>query len=221
MRADCYVEAATWLAGQKMSVRPLVETAEPLLGEFLAHSESGVLAENLVVVDSCYGALDCRSVFLSARAPREELVAAFGRCRYLAGDAEALKSIDELVGPRLERGYLENVALRVRTELSPEGVEGFCGQNSEELAGTLRKARNLAVRSVFLPLDSTGDLCAQVRDAFSLVKKLRSDLPCMLHSFCLEGVLEPLAKGDADLLNTVRMIASLNDTSLYAQFFVA
>ena len=72
-----------------------------------------------------------------------------------------------------------------------------------------------------MPLDSSGDLCLQVRDAFSLVKKLRSDLPCMLHSFCLEGVLEPLAAGNAELLNTVRMVAALNDTSLYARFYIA
>ena len=43
----------------------------------------------------------------------------------------------------------------------------------------------------------------------------------MLHAFCLEGVLEPLAAGDPELLKAVRMVASLNDTSLYAHFFVS
>ena len=33
--------------------------------------------------------------------------------------------------------------------------------------------------------------------------------------------LEPLARGDAELLQTLTMLASLNDTSLYATFFIS
>lgn len=221
VRVERYVEAAEWLAEQQVGVCPLIETNELLPSGFLAGRESGILTQNLVAIDACHNAFDPHGVFLSARAPQEELEAAFGRCRYLASDADELKAIDELAGPRLQRGYLENVALRVLAEYSPREAGGFCTKDSEELARLLRKARNLAVRGVFVPLDPIGDLCSQVREAFSLVKKLRSDLPCMLHSFCLEGVLEPLAAGDAELLNTVRMIAALNDTSLYARFFIA
>jgi hypothetical protein len=43
----------------------------------------------------------------------------------------------------------------------------------------------------------------------------------MLHAFCFEGLLEPLAQGDTELLQTIRMLASLNDTSLYASFFIS
>lgn len=46
-------------------------------------------------------------------------------------------------------------------------------------------------------------------------------MPCMLHAFCFEGLLEPLTQGDAELLQTLKMLASLNDTSLYASFFIS
>ena len=77
------------------------------------------------------------------------------------------------------------------------------------------------MRALFLPFDLTGDLSRQSKDAFSLVKKIRSDMPCMLHAFCFEGLLEPLAQGDTKLRQTLRMLASLNDTSLYATFFIS
>lgn len=221
VRAECYAKTATWLAEQQVGAVPLIETDGPFPKEFLDGGQCGILTHSPDVIDTCRDSFDPRGVFLSARAPQEGLEAAFGRCRYLVSDAHELKAIDELAGPRLQRGYLENVALRVRAEYSPREAGGFCTKDSEELASLLRKARNLAVRGVFVPLDSSGDLCLQVRDAFSLVKKLRSDLPCMLHSFCLEGVLEPLAAGNAELLNTVRMVAALNDTSLYARFYIA
>ena len=73
----------------------------------------------------------------------------------------------------------------------------------------------------FLPFDQSGDLSRQAKDAFRLVKKIRSDLPCVLHTFCFEGLLAPVAAGDAELLHTIRMLASLNDTSLYATFFIS
>lgn len=42
----------------------------------------------------------------------------------------------------------------------------------------------------------------------------------------LDGVpaaeeLEPLAQGDTELRQTLKMLASLNDTSLYASFFIS
>ena len=77
------------------------------------------------------------------------------------------------------------------------------------------------MRALFLSFDPESDLSRQSKDAFSLVKKIRSDLPCMLHAFCFEGLLEPVAQGDEELLQTLRMLASLNDTSLYASFFIS
>ena len=37
----------------------------------------------------------------------------------------------------------------------------------------------------------------------------------------IRTLLERLAQGDTELLQTIRMLASLNDTSLYASFFIS
>lgn len=142
---------------------------------------------------------------------------AHGRCRYLAEDAESVRKLDALTAPLLPEGYLEDIAIRVY----PNGGGEFTAQNIPTFARLIRRTDNLAVRALFLPFDQSGDLSRQAKDAFSLVKKIRSDLPCMLHAFCFEGLLKPLAQGDTELLQTLRMLASLNDTSLYASFFIS
>lgn len=142
---------------------------------------------------------------------------AHGHCRYLAETPEELQKLDSLTTPFLPEGYLEDIAIRVY----PLGGGAFTAENIPEFGRLIRRTDNLAVRALFLPFDQSGDLSRQAKDAFSLVKKIRSDLPCMLHAFCFEGLLEPLAQGDTELLQTLRMLASLNDTSLYASFFIS
>ena len=117
----------------------------------------------------------------------------------------------------MQEGYLEDIAIRVW----PNGGGAFTAENIPEFARLIRRTDNLAVRALFLPFDQSHNLSRQAKDAFSLVKKIRSDLPCMLHAFCFEGLLTPLAQGDTELLHTLKMLASLNDTSLYAAFFIS
>lgn len=211
--------AARWLAGQEMMPQALlrldgVPAAEELAA--LAEYGCGVLTGSGAVVTACAG-LDPRAVFLSAAASEDELRAAHGRCRYLAEMPEELQKLDALVGPLLPEGYLEDIAIRVW----PEGGGAFTAENIPVFARLIRRTDNLAVRALFLPFDQSGDLSRQAKDTFSLVKKIRSDLPCMLHAFCFEGLLEPLAQGDTELRQTLKMLASLNDTSLYASFFIS
>lgn len=142
---------------------------------------------------------------------------AHGHCRYLAETPEELQKLDSLTTPFLPEGYLEDIAIRVY----PLGGGAFAAANIPEFGRLIRRTDHLAVRALFLPFDQSGDLSRQAKDAFSLVKKIRSDLPCMLHAFCFEGLLKPLAQGDTELLQTLRMLASLNDTSLYASFFIS
>lgn len=219
MKKQDFMDAARWLADQKLPVFPLLRadgdpdcTPAGLAGTLCA----GVLTDSISGVDACTG-LDPRAVFLSAGASREELRSAHGRCRYLANDPEELQKLDTLVPPLLPDGYLEEIAVRVW----PQGGGAFSAENLPTLARRIRRAEHLAVRALFLPFDPGGELSRQAKDAFSLVKKIRADMPCMLHAFCFEGVLEPLARGDAELLRTIEMLASLNDTSLYATFFLS
>lgn len=217
MEKQIWIQAAQWLSEQELAVQPLISLSdmpEDALQAALSQVQGGVLAGGADAVNGCR-ALDARSVFLSAGAPEDELRAAHGRCRYLAQTPDEIRKLDALVGPFLPEGYLEDIAIRVW----PNGG-AFTAENIPEFARLIRRTDNLAVRALFLPLDPDGDLSRQAKDAFSLVKKIRSDLPCMLHAFCLEGLLEPLMQGDTELLHTLKMLASLNDTSLYAAFFI-
>ena len=219
MNAQEFMKAAEWLAAQELSLYPLLTTDEAPTGEVLRvleRSHAGLLTRSAAAVSACAG-FDPRTLFLSASAPDDALSAAHGRCRYLAETADELRRLDALTAPLLPEGYLEDIAVRVW----PDGGGEFTAQSIPAFARLIRRTDNLAVRALFLPFDRNGDLSRQAKDAFSLVKKIRSDLPCMLHAFCFEGLLEPLAQGDTDLLHTLKMLSSLNDTSLYAVFFLS
>lgn len=213
------IHAASWHTTEELMLRPLVQldgipTSEEQ--QVLEKTESGILTADATIVADC-GNLDPRSIFLSASAPEKELLAAHRHCRYLAENPEEIRILDALVGLHLPEGYLEEIAIRV----DPTGYRAFTPDNIQTFARLIRRTDNLAVRAIFLPFDLNGDLSRQAKDAFSLVKKIRSELPCMLHAFCFEGLMKPLMQGDTELLHTLRMLASLNDTSLYASFFIS
>lgn len=219
MEKQQWIQAAQWLSEQEIPVQPLLtlsDAPDAALQAALSQVPCGVLAGTSAAVAGC-GIPDARSVFLCASAPECALRAAHGRCRYLAQTPDEIRTLDALVGPFLPEGYLEDIAIRV----FPNGGGAFTAENIPEFARLIRRTDNLAVRALFLPFDRSGDLSRQAKDAFRLVKKIRSDLPCMLHAFCLEGLLEPLYQGDAELLHTLNMLASLNDTSFYAAFFIS
>lgn len=219
MNHQTWIQAAQWLSEQEIAIQPILtlsDAPDEVLQAALLQAPASVLAASAAAVVGC-GISDARSVFLSASAPEEELRAAHGHCRYLAETPEEIRKLDALTGPFLQEGYLEDIAIRVW----PNGGGAFTAENIPEFARLIRRTDNLAVRALFLPFDQSHNLSRQAKDAFSLVKKIRSDLPCMLHAFCFEGLLTPLAQGDTGLLHTLKMLASLNDTSLYAAFFIS
>ena len=219
MEQQTWIRAVQWLEAQELPVQPLLTLSgapDAALQAALEQTPAGVLADTSAAVIGC-GIPDARSVFLSAAAPEEELRAAHGHCRYLAQTPDEIRKLDALIGPFLPEGYLEDIAIRVW----PNGGGAFTAENIPEFARLIRRTDNLAVRALFLPFDQSHDLSRQAKDAFSLVKKIRSDLPCMLHAFCFERLLAPLFQGDTELLHTIKMLASLNDTSLYAAFFIS
>lgn len=220
MNTHDYIRAAEWLTEQSLSILPMLRADRiPASDELLLMEQmhSGILTDSAEVVNACAG-LDRRSVFLTMRAGKGGLQASHGKCRYLAEKNADIRQLDALVGPFLEPGYLEEISLRVQPDMC---AEGFSAQNIPAFARLIRRSENLAVRALFLPFDLRGDLSCQAKAAFSLVKQIRADLPCTLHAFCFEGLLAPLMQGNKELLKTLQMLASLNDTSLYAVFYIS
>lgn len=208
------------LAARLPSVSPLLRL-DTLSAAETAHLPAGcaVLTGSAAVLDCCAGAgMEPKRLFFSVTdATEEALQAVHGRCRYLLERTADIQRLDTLVGPLLTGRRLEEVAIR----LVPAGAGVFTAADIPAFARLLRRSDNLAVRGVFLAPDGIGDLSQQAKAAFSTAKRLRADLPCVLHAFCLEGLLEPLARGDEALTRTLEMLAALNDTSLYARFYIA
>lgn len=143
----------------------------------------------------------------------------FGKCRYVIGNKAQMQQLDRIVQPLLPFGYLENVVIRLSE--GDGDATAFAADNVPEFFPWIRFSEALAVRGIVVDLSAADNLSKAARSAFSLIKKIRSDLPCLFHAFCLEGLADALISGDAELLRTLKMLASLNDTSLYAEFYIA
>lgn len=143
----------------------------------------------------------------------EEIRAAQGKCRYLVSSTNALFALDKAMDEALPAGYLEPVGLCI-------GTDGFA-RDIPALSIAVRKTKNLTLRYVFLSLADVPDSSLAAREAFSFVKQLRADVPCMLHGFCFCDLLKPHSQFTAELADTLKMLAALNDSSLYADFFVS
>lgn len=142
-----------------------------------------------------------------------EIRAAREKCRYLVSSPRALFALDKAMDGALPAGYLEAVGLCI-------GPDGFA-RAIPALSAAVRKTENLTLRYVFISLANAPDPSLAAREAFSFVKQLRADVPCMLHGFCLCDLLKPNSQLTAELADTLQMLAALNDSSLYADFFVS
>lgn len=143
----------------------------------------------------------------------EEIRAVQGKCRYLVSSPKSLFALDKAMDGALPAGYLESVGLCI-------GTDGFA-RDIPTLSAAIRKTKNLTLRYVFLSLSDVPDSSLAMREAFSFVKQLRADVPCMLHGFCFCDLLKPHSQFTAELADTLKMLAALNDSSLYADFFVS
>lgn len=144
---------------------------------------------------------------------RTQIPTAQGQCRYLVSSPAALFALDGALNGVFPAGYLEAVGLCI-------GPDGFA-RDIPALSAAMRRTQNLTLRYAFLSPDESPSPADTAREAFSFVKQLRADVPCMLHGFCLRGLLTPLAQGNTALAETLKMLAALNDSSLYAEFFIA
>ena len=220
-----YLACRTWLDEHELStISPILTRRRPF-----SEADIALLSEhkNLAVETDCpQVVLECAScgispknVFFETDSNWDELVAKLeGKCRFLLDTKEDVTHIDSLVEPYLQTGYLETVAIKLKIGTNARGA--FSDNNIEEFSRWIKFSRCLAVRSIFISWEQIGDWALEARHAFSLIKKIRSDMPCLFTSFCLEGIAEPLMRGDSNLLKTMQMLAALNDTSLYANFYI-
>lgn len=220
-----YLAYRTWLNEHELSTISPVLTRQ----ERFSEAEMNLLKndQNLVIETDCpQVVLDCavcgispKNIFFRTNDAWDKFIAKLqGKCRFLLSRQEDVKKIDSLVEPYLPIGHLETIAIDLKIGKQTKGT--FSDTNIEEFSSWIRFSRCLAVRSIFISWERVDDWAAAARSTFSLIKKIRSDMPCLFTSFCLEGIVEPLRRENGNLLKTMQMLAALNDTSLYANFYI-
>ena len=213
-----FINAASLLQEAKLTIRPIYQTNENLSTEQiqeLCKYDAAVQTANPQVIFDCLAAGLTDLYFDCGDSNEETLFALYGKCRYVADSKSDIKVLDRIVAPFLKQGYLETIAIHLK-ESSEE--TDFTPNNVETFSRWIRFSQNLAVRGIFV--DVQEHWAENAKQSFSLIKKIRSDMPCLFSYFCFDGLLTPLAEGNEELLQTLKMLASLNDTSLYACFYI-
>ena len=215
--AEAVCRAAALLTAQGIAARPLYKAAAPLSPTTLrALVGAGVAVETAcpsVIDQGREAGLTERQLFLHFDGQPSETLAAFcGHVRFLAATPEALAALDGALDGALPAGHFAPVGVYLAPDAPFWDVPA--------LAAMLRRTRNLTLRHAVLCLDGADDPAAAAVEAFSYVKRLRADVPCMLHSFRLDGLLPPLLGGDTALIGALRMLSALNESSLYAEFYL-
>ena len=155
----------------------------------------------------------------------KELAAVFGKCRYIVSSLEEIEAVNSAAKDFVLPGRLETIAIRIvlAEESDLKSTLGIHEAQIPELATALRKAEHIAVKGVFVRTENSKNVSAErLKRYFSLVKDFRSYLPCTLSYYCFEALLENLSRDEGKAFSdSLEMIHSLNDTSLYAQFLLS
>ncbi len=212
-----FAKAAAVLKEKELNIRPIFRTNEQLSTKqikMLCDLDAAVqTALPQVVFDCCAAGLT--DLYFDCNSSDETLSALYGKCRYVISSKAEVKQLDRVVAPFIKTGYLETIAIHLKN-ISEEA--SFTPNNIPEFSRWIRFSQNLAVRGIFVDIE--GNWAENAKQSFSLIKKIRSDMPCLFSYFCFNGLLEPLENGDEELLKTLKILTSLNDTSLYACFYI-
>ena len=218
MKFDEFICAAKGLEGLGTNIRPIYRANDALTDEqvqrLLAVGAAVETAQPSVIFH-CLKAGLTDVYFDCGEADDEALASLFGKCRFVAHKKAEIKQLDRITGPLLQPGHLETIAIRLQNS---SDELAFTPNNISRFSGWIRFSDNLAVRGIFVDIEK--EFSEQAKESYSLIKKIRCDMPCLFSYFCLSGLLEPLSKGDEALAQSLKMIDSLNDTSLYACFYI-
>ncbi len=213
-----FTNAASVLKETGTNIRPIFQANEILSVEQiqeLCRLDAAVQTTNPKIILDCLEAGLTDLYFDCGGSDDETLTSLYGKCRFIARSKADIKQLDRIAAPFLQPGYLESIAIQF-TNTSDELA--FTPNNVPEFSRWIRFSQNLAVRGIFIDIED--DFAENAKQNYSLIKKLRSDMPCLFTYFCFSGLLTPLADGDQELLQSLKIVDSLNDTSLYACFYI-
>ena len=213
-----FIQAASVLEAAETSIRPIFQANEALSIEQiqeLMRIDAAVETVNPQIIFDCLAAGLTDLYFDCGDCDDETLASLYGKCRFIAHSKADIKQLDRICAPFLQPGYLESIGIQLKNSTDELA---FTPNNVPEFARWIRFSQNLAVRGIFVGIED--HFAENTRQNYSLLKKIRCDMPCLFTYFCFSGLLKPLADGDEELLQSLKIVNSLNDTSLYAGFYI-
>lgn len=156
---------------------------------------------------------------------RLHLKQVFGKCRLIATSLDVLNDMNHQAQSVLADGSLEGIAFRILADEESviDNKPGIHLNRLSDLSATLKKLDNIAVRGIFiLPPYMPHYQAEKLKEYFSIIKNIRSRLPCTFSYFCMEHVMKELSGSSRDsVLSNLEVIRLLNNTSLYAEFLLS
>lgn len=160
----------------------------------------------------------------------ESAGAALGRCRFLAGSLEDLKTLDR-AATQTEFPDVVKVGLRLQAPDLPQAERVVLLDELAQLAHEIKALRHLTVRGCFFCGDLSGvhgrALGRFFRSGYEAAKRMTVTLPCAMPYLCFEGAfaaIEENAKAHPETLEecllALDIMTTQNETAFYAKLLL-
>ena len=213
-----------------------------LLPDFhlMAEPENAIALKGIGVVDAATAdeilaaynlGLNRREIFYAAP-DKERMGEILDKCRIVANSMEELIAINEAATPFAQDGQLIMVGLRLAAEDYESGVTlGMTTKELRKLVHDIKQLKNISVCGCIVEADLT-DLHGKalgkfVRATYRTAKSMTYILPCSMPYICISGLLEAMAKNQAEhpetfkeFLDEASVVGMQNTTAFYADYYV-
>ena len=171
-----------------------------------------------------------REIFFTAHTT-EEAAAVLGKCRIVADSWEDLVAINEAAKPAAAEGQLTMVGLRLEAVGHTYNGQAWTTSLLRKKVHDIKQLKAISVCGCIVVADLTGlhgkTLGKYVRASYQTAKDMTYILPCTMPYICVGGLLEQMAKNQADHPETLtefttaaNIVGMQNTTAFYADYYI-
>lgn len=207
------------------------ETADTILSPRLRANNYGCNAKNLMQVEAAFtNGIEANDIYFTQHhKQREQIEAAFGKCRFVTGSLEEMKMIDEIAAKHLDEGYLEVIGLQVIPDTYDDGRQyGFRMSELAELASDFRKMQHISIRGCFIEGNIASlqgnDLIHHYRLCYETAKLVTTAIPCGMSYVCFGACTDAVYQSSVEqqallpeICKAAEIVRHQNDTAFYAR----
>ena len=171
-----------------------------------------------------------REIFFNAHTAADT-TAVLGKCRVVAESWEDLLAINEGAAPATAGGRLLMVGLRIAADGFSSTKTAITTKELRGMVHDIKQLKNISVCGCIVEADLTGlhgkALGKFVRATYRTAKSMTYILPCSMPYICISGLLEAMAKNQAEhpetfeeFLQEASVVGMQNTTAFYADYYV-